>query len=156
MNPFDSARLSARMALAAALLAVNPAGLGGVALRGCASPLRDQWLALLRRLLPADSPWLRVPSHAGDAAMLGGLDLTATLAAGRPVAQQGLLEQAAPELAAALAQGGACDNRVAIWSCRYAERPLVIQGPGAGAGVTAAALLDDIRRAISPGLRRGS
>ena len=55
-----------------------------------------------------------------------------------------------------LAQGGACDNRVAIWSCRYAERPLVIQGPGAGAGVTAAALLDDIRRAISPGLRRGS
>ena len=48
----------------------------------------------------------------------------------------------------ALAQGGACDNRVAIWSCRYAERPLVIQGPGAGAGVTAAALLDDIRRAL--------
>lgn len=94
MNPFDSARLSARMALAAALLAVNPAGLGGVALRGCASPLRDQWLALLRRLLPADSPWLRVPSHAGDAALLGGLDLTATLAAGRPVAQQGLLARA--------------------------------------------------------------
>lgn len=49
----------------------------------------------------------------------------------------------------ALAQGGACDNRVAIWSCRYAQRPLVIQGPGAGAGVTAAALLDDIRRALA-------
>ncbi|GAB2670881.1 homoserine dehydrogenase family protein [Arenimonas aestuarii] len=49
----------------------------------------------------------------------------------------------------ALAQGGACDNRVAIWSCRYAERPLVIQGPGAGAGVTAAALLDDILRALA-------
>ncbi|WP_374605586.1 homoserine dehydrogenase [Arenimonas sp.] len=48
-----------------------------------------------------------------------------------------------------LAQGGACDNRVAIWSCRYAERPLVIQGPGAGAAVTAAALLDDIRRACA-------
>ena len=48
-----------------------------------------------------------------------------------------------------LAQGGACDNRVAIWSCRYDERPLVIQGPGAGAGVTAAALLDDIRRALT-------
>lgn len=94
MNPFDSARLSARMALAAALLAVNPSGLGGVALRGCAGPLRDQWLALLRRLLPTDSPWLRVPSHAGDAALLGGLDLTATLAAGRPVAQQGLLARA--------------------------------------------------------------
>ncbi|GGA85852.1 homoserine dehydrogenase [Arenimonas soli] len=49
----------------------------------------------------------------------------------------------------ALAQGGACDNRVAIWSCRYDQRPLVIQGPGAGAGVTAAALLDDIRRATT-------
>lgn len=51
----------------------------------------------------------------------------------------------------ALAQGGACDNRLAIWSCRYAARPLVIQGPGAGAGVTAAALLDDILRALLQG-----
>ncbi|HEX5694016.1 MAG TPA: homoserine dehydrogenase [Arenimonas sp.] len=49
----------------------------------------------------------------------------------------------------ALAQGGACDNRVAFWSCRYGERPLVIQGPGAGAGVTAAALIDDLRRVVS-------
>ena len=94
MNAFDGARLSARMALAAALLAVDPTGLGGVALRGPVGPLRDQWLALLRRLLPPGSPWLRVPSHAGDAALLGGLDLTATLETGRPVAQQGLLARA--------------------------------------------------------------
>ncbi|WP_084062943.1 homoserine dehydrogenase [Arenimonas malthae] len=45
-----------------------------------------------------------------------------------------------------LAGGGGCDNRLAIWSSRYEERPLVIQGPGAGAAVTAAALLDDLRR----------
>lgn len=45
-----------------------------------------------------------------------------------------------------LAGGGGCDNRLAIWSSRYDERPLVIQGPGAGAAVTAAALLDDLRR----------
>ncbi|MFT3805811.1 homoserine dehydrogenase [Arenimonas sp.] len=45
-----------------------------------------------------------------------------------------------------LALGGGCDNRVAIWSSRYRERPLVIQGPGAGAEVTAAALLDDALR----------
>lgn len=43
-----------------------------------------------------------------------------------------------------LAQGGETDNRVAIWCDRYRERPLLIQGPGAGAGVTAAALLDDV------------
>lgn len=45
-----------------------------------------------------------------------------------------------------LAAGGGTDNRLAIWSDRYRERPLLIQGPGAGAGVTAAALLDDALR----------
>ena len=43
-----------------------------------------------------------------------------------------------------LAGGGGTDNRVAIWSDRYTVQPLVIQGPGAGAEVTAAALLDDV------------
>ena len=43
----------------------------------------------------------------------------------------------------ALAAGAGTDNRVAIWSDRYREQPLLIQGPGAGAAVTAAALLDD-------------
>jgi len=43
-----------------------------------------------------------------------------------------------------LCGGGGTDNRVAIYSDRYPEQPLVIQGPGAGAGVTAAALLDDV------------
>ena len=45
-----------------------------------------------------------------------------------------------------LAGGSSTDNRVAIWSDRYPRQPLVIQGPGAGADVTAAALLDDALR----------
>ena len=45
-----------------------------------------------------------------------------------------------------LAAGAGTDNRVAIWSDRYREQPLVIQGPGAGAEVTAAALIDDVLR----------
>jgi homoserine dehydrogenase len=45
-----------------------------------------------------------------------------------------------------LAGGAGTDNRVAIWSDRYREQPLVVQGPGAGAEVTAAALLDDVLR----------
>lgn len=45
-----------------------------------------------------------------------------------------------------LASGSGCDNRVAVWSDRYDQNPLVIQGPGAGAEVTAAALLDDVLR----------
>lgn len=44
----------------------------------------------------------------------------------------------------ALCGGSGTDNRVAIRSCRYDAQPLVIQGPGAGAEVTAAALLDDV------------
>ncbi|MDO5504985.1 MAG: homoserine dehydrogenase [Pseudoxanthomonas suwonensis] len=51
-----------------------------------------------------------------------------------------------------LAGGSGTDNRVAIWSDRYRRQPLVIQGPGAGAEVTAAGLLDDalaIQRAAS-------
>ena len=43
-----------------------------------------------------------------------------------------------------LAAGAGTDNRVAIHSARYAAQPLVIQGPGAGARITAAALLDDL------------
>lgn len=43
-----------------------------------------------------------------------------------------------------LARGGGTDNRIVIHSTRYRERPLVIQGPGAGADITAAALLDDV------------
>lgn len=43
-----------------------------------------------------------------------------------------------------LCGGSGTDNRVAIFSDRYDAQPLVIQGPGAGAEVTAAALLDDV------------
>jgi homoserine dehydrogenase len=53
-----------------------------------------------------------------------------------------------------LAAGAGTDNRVAIWSDRYCEQPLLIQGPGAGAGVTAAALVDDLLR-IAAGRWRG-
>lgn len=45
-----------------------------------------------------------------------------------------------------LVSGHGTENRAAIFSDRYRERPLVIQGPGAGAEVTAAALLDDVLR----------
>jgi homoserine dehydrogenase len=45
-----------------------------------------------------------------------------------------------------LCGGSGTDNRVAIASDRYRSQPLVIQGPGAGAEVTAAALIDDVLR----------
>jgi len=79
---------------AALLLAVDPVGCGGVVLRAGAGPVRDAWLRSLRDALPNDAPLRRVPLHIQDARLLGGLDLAATLRAGRPVAQKGLLAEA--------------------------------------------------------------
>lgn len=101
---------------AALLLAVDPVGLGGAVLRAGPGPERDGWLALLRAALPAGVAWRRMPASVPDSRLLGGLDLTATLAAGRPVAERGVLadadggvlllamaERAAPGMAARIA-----------------------------------------------------
>ncbi|MFO1151837.1 MAG: magnesium chelatase subunit D [Alsobacter sp.] len=80
--------------LAAALLAVDPAGLGGVVLRARVGPLRDEWLGILRDLLPETAPVIRVPLSVTDDRLLGGLDLGATLQSGVPVVQRGLLAAA--------------------------------------------------------------
>ncbi|MFO1160363.1 MAG: magnesium chelatase subunit D [Reyranellaceae bacterium] len=80
--------------LAAALLAVDPAGTVGVALRGPWGPAREDWLAALAALLPADTPMRRLPPGIGDDRLLGGLDLAATLQARRPIVERGLLAEA--------------------------------------------------------------
>jgi magnesium chelatase subunit D len=76
--------------LAAAIFAVDPTGTG-VRLRAGPGPARDRWLAALRAFWPADAPLRRVPARVPDDRLLGGLDLTATLAIGRPVAERGIL-----------------------------------------------------------------
>lgn len=83
-------------ALAAAqLLMVDPDGLKGVILRAPPGAARDAWLAALRACAPAGAPVRRAPAHIDDERLLGGLDLAATLAAGRPVASRGLLSESA-------------------------------------------------------------
>ena len=77
---------------AAALIAIDPR-LGGVALHAGAGPLRDSWLDLLRSFAPSGAPFRRAPLGVGDERLLGGLDLPATLRAGRPVAQTGLMAE---------------------------------------------------------------
>lgn len=77
------------------LLAVDPTGLGGLCLRGGPGPARDALLAELRALLPAATPWRRLPLQVDDDRLLGGLDLGLSLAAGRPVHQAGLLAETA-------------------------------------------------------------
>ncbi len=78
------------------LLAANPFGLGGVCIRARSGPVRDEWVSRLKLALDARGSmrWHRLPLATTDDRLLGGLDLQATLAAGRPVSEQGLLAQA--------------------------------------------------------------
>ena len=79
---------------AASLFAVDPVGTGGVVIRALPGPAREGWLQCLSGLLPHGTPLRRVPLHINDERLLGGLDLAATLQAGRPIAQQGVLTMA--------------------------------------------------------------
>ena len=80
--------------LAAAVVAVAPHAVGGIVLRARAGPVRDAWLDLLKSLMGPTMPLRRLPLNVGDDRLLGGLDLSATLAQGRPVAERGLLADA--------------------------------------------------------------
>jgi magnesium chelatase subunit D len=80
--------------LAAAVFAVDPAGLAGISVKARVGPVRDRWLALLTDFLPASAPMRRIPVNIADGRLLGGLDLSATLQAGRPIAERGLLAEA--------------------------------------------------------------
>ncbi len=62
--------------------------------RGRPGPARDRFLALLREALPPGATIRRCPVGIGDARLLGGLDLAASLAAGRSVIGRGLLAEA--------------------------------------------------------------
>ncbi len=89
----DPSSVWSRACLAAAIFATDPAG-SGVLLRAAAGPVRDAWLAMLKALLPTDTSVRRVPLGIDDHRLLGGIDLPATLRAGRPVAASGLLAEA--------------------------------------------------------------
>ncbi len=90
-EPNEAASPWSDAVLAAALYAINPIGLGGISLRAHAGPVRDQWLALLQSSLPPHAPFRKIPIQVSDGRLLGGLDLAATLQAGRPIAERGLL-----------------------------------------------------------------
>lgn len=80
---------------AAAMVAVDPAGLGGLLLRVGSRTLADLVLAELAASLPAGAPVRRLPASADAARLDGGVDVAATLAAGRTVRAPGLMAEAA-------------------------------------------------------------
>jgi len=78
-------------ALAALLLAVDARGLGGAVLD---HPVHEQarlFASLVRSWLPRGAPLRRVPSSVTADRLYGGVDLASTLAAGRIVAERGVL-----------------------------------------------------------------
>ncbi|MCX7345360.1 MAG: magnesium chelatase subunit D [Alphaproteobacteria bacterium] len=85
---------SADAALAALLLAIDPIGLGGAVLRGAGGPVRDAWISRFRDLLPAGSHVGKLPAYVAADRLLGGLDVPATLSAGRPMFEKGILATA--------------------------------------------------------------
>ncbi len=76
--------------LAARLFILAPRTFGGMSLRG-SSPARDALVAALG----AGMALRRMPGHVDDERLLGGIDLAASLSAGRPIRQTGLIEEAA-------------------------------------------------------------
>lgn len=80
-------------ALSASLFAVNPEAMGGVCLRSQAQPAREQWLDMLRDLLPPQQSMRRIPCNISDDRLLGGMDLGATLKAGRAIGARGVLAE---------------------------------------------------------------
>ena len=71
------------------IIAERPAGIGGILLRARPGPVRDAWAAALGLVARVR----RLPASADAEALDGGLDLTATLAAGRPVSRRGVLAE---------------------------------------------------------------
>lgn len=77
--------------LAAAVFAVDPHGFGGVWVRAGAGPVRDLWLGRLKARMPAGAPIRRLPPRSDPGRLIGGLDVAATIDAGSPVIETGLL-----------------------------------------------------------------
>jgi magnesium chelatase subunit D len=96
---------------AARLFVLAPRLFGGMVLRG-SSPARDALVAALGETIALR----RMPGHVDDERLLGGIDLAASLSAGKPVRQSGLIEEAAGgALIAAMAErmDGAIAGRLA-------------------------------------------
>ncbi len=94
MNAAAGAAAEPDAVLVLRVFATDPPGLGGLRLAGLPGPGRDAVIRWLPRLLQPGAPVVRVPAGVTDDRLLGGLDLAATLAEGRPVRQHGLLAQA--------------------------------------------------------------
>ncbi len=75
---------------AAALIALIGETLGGVHLRSPPGPVRDYWLKRVENL-SNQNPIRKIPANIPEGRLLGGIDLSATLQHGKPIAETGML-----------------------------------------------------------------
>ena len=75
----------------AALLAIDPHGLGGICVKSQFGSIRDAWFAFLGTQISPNAHFQKIPLQIQDEQLLGGLDLEATLQYGKPVYSTGLL-----------------------------------------------------------------
>ena len=80
--------------LALHLFVRDPSMFGGIVLRGD-GPVRDEMVAFAKDAIGKFGPVAKIPSNVDTERLLGGLDLTATLATGQGVMRAGLLHGAA-------------------------------------------------------------
>ena len=75
----------------AALLAIDPHGLGGICVKSQFGPIRDAWFAFMQTQIAPSTHFQKIPLQIQDEQLLGGLDLEATLSYGKPIYSSGLL-----------------------------------------------------------------
>lgn len=109
----DPSAINVQGQLALTLLAVDPAGLGGLHLRARAGPVRDMFCHPIKTLFPNAR---RIAPSISDLQLFGGVDIGETLTRGKIVYSKGILdtptplvftmaERCEPGLAARLSQG---------------------------------------------------
>jgi magnesium chelatase subunit D len=81
-------------ALAAAILSLDPIGLGGLRLRARCGPVRDRLLDHLATCFAPGLPMKRIAAGIADSRLTGGLDVGLTLERGAPVVERGVLAAA--------------------------------------------------------------
>jgi magnesium chelatase subunit D len=120
----------ARAEVAVTLLAIDPGGLGGLWLMARAGAVRDRIVAALSAL---PRPVRRIHPTIADDALYGGVDLAASLAAGRSVAASGVLaDEPALLLAMAERTPGGLAVRLGQWLDRAGAGCIVALDEAAG------------------------
>ena len=77
--------------IVAALLSIDPVGLGGVVLDHASHEAARAWVQLVMACMPEGAPMRRIPASVSDDRLIGGVDLAATLSSGRLVVETGVL-----------------------------------------------------------------